>query len=85
MAAISGRPDGRLAKYIYASGQGGVIDYRWSSLIDMGRPEEAAKIEAKVENGTYRGEEKLVCVRRRTSTRTLDILCTNTLNQQRTI
>lgn len=58
MAAISGRSDGRLAKYIYASGQGGVIDYRLSAW-DAASPEKASEVFEKVKNGSYRGEEKL--------------------------
>ncbi|HHJ3249252.1 TPA: hypothetical protein ACQJT5_003937 [Vibrio parahaemolyticus] len=56
--AKSGRPDGRYYDAIYASGQGGVIDYRLSSW-DMSAKEEAAKVFQKVVNGTYRGEELL--------------------------
>ncbi|CAI2314963.1 hypothetical protein [Vibrio parahaemolyticus] len=54
----SGRPDGKLSDAIYASGQGGVIDYRLSAW-DMSSKEEASKIFQKVVNGTYRGEELL--------------------------
>ncbi|EGR1189266.1 hypothetical protein [Vibrio parahaemolyticus] len=54
----SGRSDDRLYDAIYASGQGGVIDYRLSAW-DMSSKEEAAKIFQKVVNGTYRGEETL--------------------------
>ncbi|EGR1948991.1 hypothetical protein D2H50_05015 [Vibrio parahaemolyticus] len=53
-----GRPDGKFYDAIYASGQGGVIDYRLSAC-DMGSKEEASKIFQKVVNGTYRGEELL--------------------------
>ncbi|MGR2851029.1 hypothetical protein ABMX68_05000 [Vibrio vulnificus] len=53
------RPDGKFYDAIYASGQGGVIDFRMSAW-DMGSKEEAAKIFQKVVNGTYRGLEKLV-------------------------
>ncbi|MFW1047528.1 hypothetical protein ACEV8G_13715 [Vibrio parahaemolyticus] len=55
----SGRPDGKLSDAIYASGQGGVIDYRLSAW-DMSSKEEASKIFQKVVNGTYRGEELAV-------------------------
>ncbi|MGL0941510.1 hypothetical protein ACSTDY_04370 [Vibrio vulnificus] len=55
----SGRPDGKFYDAIYASGQGGVIDFRMSAW-DMSSKEEAAKIFQKVVNGTYRGLEKLV-------------------------
>lgn len=58
IGGASGRSDGRFFDAIYAAGQGGVTDYRLSAY-DMSSPEEAAKIKAKVENGTYRGEEKL--------------------------
>ncbi|BAC96866.1 hypothetical protein [Vibrio vulnificus YJ016] len=54
----SGRPDGRFYDAIYASGQGGVIDWRLPAR-DMSGKEEAAKIFQKVVNGTYRGIEKL--------------------------
>ncbi|HHC7069991.1 TPA: hypothetical protein ACN37N_000992 [Vibrio parahaemolyticus] len=53
-----GRPDGKFYDAIYASGQGGVIDYRLSAC-DMGSKEEASKIFQKVVNGSYRGEETL--------------------------
>ncbi|EMB7844688.1 hypothetical protein VAB77_002560 [Vibrio vulnificus] len=52
------RPDGKFYDAIYASGQGGVIDFRMSAW-DMGSKEEAAKIIQQVVNGTYRGLEKL--------------------------
>ncbi|WP_268810147.1 hypothetical protein [Vibrio parahaemolyticus] len=52
----SSRPDGRSYDAIYASGWGGVIDYRFSAW-DMGSKDEAAKIFQKVVNGTYRGKE----------------------------
>ncbi|EJG1934690.1 MULTISPECIES: hypothetical protein [Vibrio harveyi group] len=55
---VSGRPDGRFYDAIYASGQGGVIDYRTPAK-DMSSKEEASKIFQKVVNGTYRGEETL--------------------------
>ncbi|MGL0928249.1 hypothetical protein [Vibrio vulnificus] len=55
----SGRSDGRFYDAIYASGQGGVIDFRMSAW-DMGSKEEASKVFQKVVNGTYRGLEKLV-------------------------
>ncbi|ENZ0878888.1 hypothetical protein ACFZYS_001776 [Vibrio parahaemolyticus] len=54
----SGRSDDRLYDAIYASGQGGVIDYRTPAK-DMSSKEEASKIFQKVVNGTYRGEELL--------------------------
>ncbi|WP_347365076.1 hypothetical protein [Vibrio vulnificus] len=54
----SGRGDGRLYDAIYASGQGGVIDWRLPAR-DMSSKEEAAKIFQKLLNGTYRGLEKL--------------------------
>ncbi|EJG2020574.1 hypothetical protein U8016_002865 [Vibrio parahaemolyticus] len=54
----SGRPDGKFYDAIYASGQGGVIDYRLSAW-DMSSKEEASKIFQKVVNGSYRGEELL--------------------------
>ncbi|ELK2254843.1 hypothetical protein JS87_22525 [Vibrio vulnificus] len=54
----SGRGDGRLYDAIYASGQGGVIDWRLPAR-DMSSKEEAAKVFQKVVNGTYRGIEKL--------------------------
>ncbi|HHG3481190.1 TPA: hypothetical protein ACPVZL_002402 [Vibrio parahaemolyticus] len=53
-----GRPDGKFYDAIYASGQGGVIDYRTPAK-DMSSKEEASKIFQKVVNGTYRGEELL--------------------------
>ncbi|AUR97933.1 hypothetical protein KNT80_gp20 [Vibrio phage 1.245.O._10N.261.54.C7] len=59
MAAISGRPDGRLFKYIYAGGQGGCIDMRLSAH-DASSAEKASEVRAMVENGTYRGVEELV-------------------------
>ncbi|WP_332998593.1 hypothetical protein [Vibrio vulnificus] len=55
---ISGRPDGRFYDAIYASGQGGVIDWRLPAR-DMSSKEDAAKVFQKVVNGTYRGIEKL--------------------------
>lgn len=61
MAAVSGRPDGRLAKYIYDGGLGGVIDWRLGAVANDS-PEEAAKVEAKVEDGTYRGLEQFLNV-----------------------
>ncbi|MGL1794046.1 hypothetical protein ACSTIM_04070 [Vibrio parahaemolyticus] len=54
----SARPDGKFYDAIYASGQGGVIDYRTPAK-DMSSKEEASKIFQKVVNGTYRGEETL--------------------------
>ena len=53
------RPDGKFYDAIYASGQGGVIDYRLSAW-DKSSPAEAAKVDAMVKNGSYRGVEKLV-------------------------
>ncbi|EGR0986603.1 hypothetical protein BC490_03465 [Vibrio parahaemolyticus] len=58
IGGVSGRPDGKFYDAIYASGQGGVIDYRLSAK-DMSSKEEASKIFQKVVNGTYRGEELL--------------------------
>ncbi|HCH6567952.1 TPA: hypothetical protein NK433_000417 [Vibrio parahaemolyticus] len=55
----SSRPDGRFYDVIYASGLGGVIDYRFSAW-DMGSKDEAAKIFQKVVSGSYRGKENLV-------------------------
>ncbi|WP_029825663.1 hypothetical protein [Vibrio parahaemolyticus] len=52
------RPDGKFYDAIYASGQGGVIDYRMPAK-DMSSKEEASKIFQKVVNGSYRGEETL--------------------------
>ncbi|MGL1062938.1 hypothetical protein [Vibrio vulnificus] len=60
------RPDGKFYDAIYASGQGGVIDWRLPAR-DMSSKEEAAKIFQKVVNGTYRGLEKLVYTRVLTS------------------
>ncbi|EJG1613412.1 hypothetical protein CFE14_RS07125 [Vibrio parahaemolyticus] len=54
----SSRPDGRFYDVIYASGLGGVIDYRFSAW-DMGSKDEAAKIFQKLIEGTYRGKEHL--------------------------
>ncbi|EGQ8157912.1 hypothetical protein GUA36_11105 [Vibrio parahaemolyticus] len=58
IGGVSGRPDGKFYDAIYASGQGGVIDYRTPAK-DMSSKEEASKIFQKVVNGTYRGEETL--------------------------
>ncbi|EWS70377.1 hypothetical protein Y702_03585 [Vibrio vulnificus BAA87] len=58
-SAKSGRPDGRFYDAIYASGQGGVIDWRLPAR-DMSGKEEAAKVFQKVVNGSYRGLEKLI-------------------------
>ncbi|EMN6293736.1 hypothetical protein WB514_001128 [Vibrio parahaemolyticus] len=57
-SGFSGRPDGKFYDAIYASGQGGVIDYRMPAK-DMSSKEEASKIFQKVVNGSYRGEELL--------------------------
>ncbi|HAS6209006.1 TPA: hypothetical protein I7185_01465 [Vibrio vulnificus] len=54
----SGHPEGKLFDAIYASGQGGVIDWRLPAR-DMSGKEEAAKILQKLVSGTYRGLEKL--------------------------
>lgn len=55
---VTGRPDGRLSKYIYASGQGGVCrDMRYSA--NHTTLEKFAEADLKVKNGTYRGFEKL--------------------------
>ncbi|EJE4699159.1 hypothetical protein A8X94_002010 [Vibrio parahaemolyticus] len=58
IGTYSGRPDGKFYDAIYASGQGGVIDYRLSAW-DMSSKEEASKIFQKAVNGSYRGLEKL--------------------------
>ncbi|ODY59213.1 hypothetical protein [Vibrio parahaemolyticus] len=58
IGGVSGRPDGKFYDAIYASGQGGVIDYRTPAK-DMSSKEEASKIFQKVVNGSYRGEELL--------------------------
>ncbi len=55
----SGHPDGIFYDGIEAGGLNGVIDWRLGAVANDS-PEEAAKVEAKVENGTYRGLEKLV-------------------------
>ncbi|CAL9955846.1 hypothetical protein VPHK250G1_0011 [Vibrio phage K250 g1] len=55
----SGRDDGRYWDAVYEGGLGGIVDYRLGAVANDS-PEEAAKVEAKVENGTYRGLEKLV-------------------------
>lgn len=52
------RDDGKFYDAIYPSGQGGVIDNRLPAK-DMSSAEEAAKVEAKVGDGTYRGVENL--------------------------
>ncbi|MDW2118382.1 hypothetical protein R7R25_07095 [Vibrio sp. 2026] len=62
----SGRPDGKFYDAIYASGQGGVIDYRLPSW-DMSSKEEASKVFQKVVNGSYRGEESLIFTKRVTA------------------
>lgn len=56
--AAKARPDGKCYDAIYASGQGGVIDWRLPAR-DMSSKEDAAKIFQKLVNGTYRGLEKL--------------------------
>ncbi len=56
---ISGHPDGIFYDGIEAGGLNGVIDWRLGAVANDS-PEEAAKVEAKVENSTYRGLEKLV-------------------------
>ncbi|GAL18544.1 conserved protein of unknown function [Vibrio maritimus] len=58
IGGVSGRDDGKFYDGIAPSGQGGVIDDRLSSW-DMGSPIEAAKWDAKVKNGTARGEALL--------------------------
>ncbi|HFQ5291526.1 TPA: hypothetical protein ACGUXT_000706 [Vibrio vulnificus] len=58
IGSTSGRPDGRFYDAIYASGQGGVIDWRLPAR-DMSGKEEAAKVFQKVVNGTYRGKQGL--------------------------
>ncbi|CAH9011765.1 putative methyl-accepting chemotaxis protein [Vibrio phage 168E36-1] len=55
----SGHPGGIFYDGIEAGGLNGVIDWRLGAVANDS-PEEAAKVEAKVENGTYRGLEKLV-------------------------
>ena len=55
----SGRSDGRKFDAIYPGGAGGVIDMRLSAH-DEGSTEKASEVRAKVENGAYRGMEKLV-------------------------
>ncbi|WP_229614465.1 hypothetical protein [Vibrio parahaemolyticus] len=62
----AGRDDGKLYDAIYASGQGGVIDYRLPSW-DMSSKEEASKVFQKVVNGSYRGEESLIFTKRVTA------------------
>ena len=58
MPAISGRPDGRLSKYIYAEGAGGVCrDMRYSANNTTLKQYDDADF--KVKNGEYRGFEKL--------------------------
>ncbi len=56
---VSGHPDGIFYDGIEAGGLNGVIDWRLPAVANDS-PEEAAKVEAKVENKTYRGLEKLV-------------------------
>lgn len=56
---ISGHPDGIYYDGITSGGLNGVIDWRLSAF-EGDSPEEAAKVQAKVENKTYRGLEKLV-------------------------
>ncbi|BAV80953.1 hypothetical protein [Vibrio phage RYC] len=55
----TGRDDDRFYDSIYSEGWGGVSDDRLSAF-DMSSPEEAAKIDTKVKNGSYRGKERLV-------------------------
>ena len=55
----SGHPDGIFYDGILDGGLNGIIDWRLPAVANDS-PEEAAKVEAKVENGTYRGLEKLV-------------------------
>ncbi|CAL9955536.1 hypothetical protein VPHD60_0010 [Vibrio phage D60] len=62
IGGTSGHPDGILYDGIYAGGLNGIIDWRLPAIANDS-PEEAAKVEAKVENGTYRGLEKLVWAR----------------------
>lgn len=57
--AFKAHPDGISHDGIEAGGLNGVIDWRLGAVANDS-PEEAAKVEAKVENGTYRGLEKLV-------------------------
>lgn len=59
IGTVSGHPDDIFYDGIEASGLNGIIDWRLPAVANDS-PEEAAKVEAKVENGTYRGLEKLV-------------------------
>ncbi|CAM0095931.1 hypothetical protein SIPHO059v1_p0043 [Vibrio phage 264E42.1] len=59
IGGLSGHPDGIFYDGIEAGGLNGVIGWRLGAVANDS-PEEAAKVEAKVENGTYRGLEKLV-------------------------
>lgn len=61
-STFTGRPDGKFYDAIYASGQGGVTDHRLSAW-DLSSPQEIAKVDAKIKNGAFRGEERLVRTR----------------------
>jgi hypothetical protein len=52
------RPDGRFYDAIYASGAGGVNDYRMSAW-DASTPAKASEVFESVKNGSYRGRETL--------------------------
>ncbi|CAM0074386.1 hypothetical protein VPH1208_0019 [Vibrio phage 1208] len=82
----SGHPDGIFYDGIEAGGLNGVIDWRLGAVANDS-PEEAAKVEAKVENGTYRGLEKLVrtVVEKNDSTYTLTKSATATTYKQQSI
>ncbi|CAL9996037.1 hypothetical protein VPHD184_0012 [Vibrio phage D184] len=70
----SGRNDGRYGDAVYAGGLGGIVDHRLGAVANDS-PEEAVKVEAKVENGTYRGLENLVWTKLERETR--DVTGTN--------
>ncbi|AUR90862.1 hypothetical protein NVP1151O_21 [Vibrio phage 1.151.O._10N.222.46.B1] len=63
----SGHPDGIFYDGIEAGGLNGIIDWRLPAVANDS-PEESAKVEAKVENKTYRGLEELVWTFAGTST-----------------
>lgn len=67
----SGHPDGIFYDGIEVGGLNGIIDWRLPAIANDS-PEEAAKVESKVENGTYRGVEKLI--------RTVPAVSRNTTN-----
>lgn len=58
IGSTSGREDGRFYDAIYASGLGGVDDYRMTCK-DTGKPEYVAGKIPEIINGSYRGAEKL--------------------------